>query len=590
MNDEQLIPNESTFDTPTFEILSDGEAIDPGYQVYSITVMKEVNRIPGAKLLIRDGEASEKDFPVSNASHFEPGKEIEIKAGFDGDNRTIFKGLLIKHRIQVKGNGQTLLKVECKDQSVKMTVGRKNKYFEESTDSDIISEVLATYGLDGEVEDTVPQHKEVVQHHSTDWDFVLSRAEMNGKLLIVDDGQVDVKAPKTEGEPELSLAFGGNIVDFDAEMDARTQWKAVAGLSWDYANQQLFESETSSVEFSENGNLPGSTLAEVINLDKFEVRHSGHVQAEELQAWTDACMLKSRLAKIRGRAKFVGCPEIKPGMLVELGGVGDRFNGKVYVTGIRHELFQGNCFTNVQFGLDPDWCYQKEEVIDAPAAGLLPAVNGLQIGKVVQLQDDPDGEDRILVKLPIVDNEAKGVWARVCTLDAGADRGSFFRPEIDDEVVVGFLNDDPRDAIVLGMLHSSAKPAPIPGSDDNHEKGFVTRSQMRMWFDDDKKIITIETPAGNSLVFSEEDTAITMTDQNGNNLTMDPNGITIKSAADINIEAPGNINIKASGNLSMEGVNVEGKAQAQMKMEGQAAAEFSAGGNTTVKGAVVMIN
>ena len=75
--------------------------------------------------------------------------------------------------------------------------------------------------------------------------------------------------------------------------------------------------------------------------------------------------------------------------------------------------------------------------------------------------EDPDGEHRVRVKLPLVNNADDGVWARVASLDAGNDRGFFFRPEIGDEVVVGFFDDDPRRPVMLGMLHSSAKAAPL---------------------------------------------------------------------------------------------------------------------------------
>lgn len=592
MSTQRTVPNSSLYDVVTFDILVDGELMNPAYQVLNILIIKEANRVPTARIELRDGDASLETFEISNTDLFVPGKEIQVKLGRDRENTQVFKGIITQQRIKIRQDGRASLWVECKDASVKMTIGRHSKYFEEQTDSQVIESLISAYsGLTPEVEATSHMHKELVQHHATDWDFMLSRADVNSMLVLVDDGTVQVKKPDSSAEPALSLSYGGTIHEFEAVMDARAQWAAANAKSWDYAGQQLFESESGSADFGEHGNISGSNLSDTIGLEKFELRHSGHLLAEELEAWAKACMLKSRLAKIRGWGKVViGYAPIKPGDTVELAGVGNRFNGNAYVTAVRHEVGAGAWHTYIQFGLSPDWFASREEVIDFPAAGVLPAVHGLQIGKVVQLQDDPDGEDRILVKLPIIDNEATGIWSRVCTLDAGTERGSFYRPEIDDEVIVGFLNGDPRDAVVLGMLHSSAKPAPIPGSDDNHEKGFVTRSKMRIWFDDDKKIITIDTPAGNSMVFSEEDTAITITDQNGNNITMDPNGITIKSIADITIEAPGKIDIKASQDLSMEGLNVEGKANVNMKMAGTAAAEFSASGSTTVKGATVMIN
>ena len=99
----------------------------------------------------------------------------------------------------------------------------------------------------------------------------------------------------------------------------------------------------------------------------------------------------------------------------------------------------------------------------------------MQIGIVVS-NEDPDGEHRVRVRMPLVSADEDGTWARVAVLDAGDERGFFFRPEVGDEVVLGFLSDDPRQAVILGMLHSSAKAAPLQGSDDNHEKVFQSRS------------------------------------------------------------------------------------------------------------------
>ncbi len=187
--------------------------------------------------------------------------------------------------------------------------------------------------------------------------------------------------------------------------------------------------------------------------------------------------------------------------------------------------------------------------VEQPLAGaMLPAIQGLHIGIVTRLENDPDGEHRIMVRLPIIDQQEEGIWCRVCTLDAGNNRGTFFRPEINDEVIVGFLNNDPRHAVVLGMCNSSSKPAPLTAADDNHEKGYVSRSDMKVLFNDDKKTISIETPAGNKLLLSEEDTAIKIEDQNGNKINMDTSGITEESSADMVLKiTSGKIEIKDAG-------------------------------------------
>lgn len=588
------VPNDSMHDVITFDLLVEGKVVDPGYQVLTVSVKKEVNRIPTATLILRDGDAAEGKFELSDTEDFVPGKAIEFKIGRDSNNTTVFKGLIVKHRIRVRESGGSVLIIECRDQCVRMSIGRHNRYFEDSKDSEVMEELVAGYsGLGKEVEATQLKHAELVQHHCSDWDFLLSRAEVNGRLVMVDDGRVQVKKPDTKVAAALSVTYGTDLLEFEAEMDARTQWPSVEAKAWDYSNQDMFTRSTDAVSVSEPGNLKGSELAAAFFTDTekstFELRHSGQLVEAELQEWTDAAMLKSRLAKICGRAKFLGFAAIKPGQLIELQGVGERFNGKAFVSAVRHDVGDGSWYTHVQFGLPLRWFHHSAEIIDTPAAGLLPAVNGLQIGKVVQLQEDPHGEHRILVRLPIVDNAAPGIWARVSSLDAGNDRGAFFRPEVDDEVIVGFINDDPRECVVLGMLHSSANPAPLAASDENHEKGFQTRSKMRVLFNDDTKTITLDTPAGNSLVLDEDSSSITIQDQNKNKIVMDADGITLESPKDITLKAGGNVEISAAGNLDVKGAAITQAAQGSMRVKG-AAAKFEASGITEVKGSLVKIN
>ncbi len=583
------IPNDSTHDVVTYDLIVDGRVIESSQQVVSISVNKEVNRIPTAKIILRDGDAADSDFEISSSEDFVPGKEIEVKIGRDSNNQTAFAGIIVKHRIRMRESGEGVLMVECKDKCTSMTIGRQSRYYEDSKDSEIIEEIIGNYNeLNKDVEATSLKHAELVQHHCTDWDFLVSRAEVNGKLVIVDDGKVQVKKPDTSAAPILIAGYGSSLLEFEAEMDVRTQWRSIEAKAWDYSNQDLFVRTSDSVPISEPGNLSGISLAESIDLEKFELRHSGQLLEEELQAWADAAMLKSRLAKICGRAKFFGA-EIKPGQIIELQGVGERFNGKAYVSAVRHDVAEGAWDTHVQFGLPLRWFHHSKEIIDTPAAGLLPGVHGLQIGKVVQLQDDPTGEDRILVRLPIVDNAAPGIWARIACLDAGEERGTFFRPEIDDEVVVGFINSDPRDSIVMGMLNSSAKPAPLSGSDDNHEKVLQTRSKMRVLFNDDTKTITIDTPAGNSIVMDEDSTSITVKDQNDNKIVLEPAGISIDSPKDIKINAGGKIEISATASLSIEAASIDQEAKAALIAKG-ATAKLEASGIAEVKGSLVKIN
>jgi Rhs element Vgr protein len=570
---DRVIPTPASPSVCTFTVLSGGAPVSREHQVLSIVVHKEVNRIPTATLVLRDGAAAAQTFESSNTDLFVPGKQIEIKAGYRGTEDSIFKGMVVSHSIKVR-NQSSVLTLVCKDKAVKMTVGNNSHYYRDVKDSDVLEDIIGRNGLSADVETTTQQHREIVQFNCSDWDFVLTRAESIGKLCIAEDGKIKISAPNFTQTDAQVLQFGASILDFDAEMDARTQFKSVKSVGWGVADQALRESEESSTTVREAGNFSADDLAGVHGVDPLVQLHSGNLSESELQTWTKAALQKSRMAKIRGRAKFQGLASLQPGQLVKLQGVGERFEGSVFVSAVRHEISDGSWTTDAQFGLSPERYAKRYNVQSPLAGGMLPAVTGLQIGVVTQLENDPEGENRIMVRLPVIGADDEGSWARVATLDAGDNRGSFFLPEVGDEVIVGFLNNDPRHPVVLGGCNSSAKPAPLQAADDNHQKGFVTRSGMKWIFDDDKKNILLETPDGNKIFVSGEDKAITIQDQNGHKIVMDSNGITLESVKDITL--------KATGTLKAEAATIEIKANAT--------AEFSASGTTTVKGGLVQIN
>jgi len=555
-------------------LLVDGKDVSGDLQVTAVAINSELNRIPAASLQVEDGEAAKGTFAVSNSDRFVPGNTIEIQLGYRSQNDTVFKGVIVKQRIKVRKNGSALT-VDCRGGAVKMTGVHKSRYFIDKKDSDIIEELLDAHGLAKNVETTSATLKEVVQYDATDWDFLVCRAEANGQVVFVKDDKIRVAKPSTSGSTVLQMAYGSTVLELDAEIDSRVQNKGIKASSWKAADQAIVDADAKEPSTPAAGNIASADLAKVLGDETEEIKHAGALEADELQAWADARLLRTRLGKVRGRAKCQGFAAVHPDTLIEITGIGERFEGKLYVSGVRHTVTGGNWETDVQFGLTPELFTDTYNLRPLPAAGLLPVISGLQMGVVTALEGDPDGEDRIKCRLPLISTSDEGIWARLATLDAGKERGTYFRPEIDDEVVLGFLNDDPRHPVILGMCHSSAKPAPDSAKDDNHKKGYVSREKLKLTFDDDKKVIGIETPAGNTITLSEDAKGIALEDQNGNKITLDDKGITIESVKDLVV--------KASSDAKLSGANVEISAQTAFKASGTSTSELS-GGMTTVKG------
>jgi Rhs element Vgr protein len=592
---EQIATNTAVHDAVTYDLTVNGQTPDASLQLLSLVVTKEINRVPVARMVFRDGSAADQTFAVSSEDLFVPGAPAIIRVGRDSTNVQVFKGIVIKHGVKIRENGNTELHVECRDESVRMTIGRHSRYFENMSDNQLWDALIQPYAnLTSNPQTTSPVYREIVQHHITDWDFLLVRAEACGMLVIANDGTINISAPDTSSANKsvFTVTYGISVLELEAEMDARNQWQKVTADSWDYTSQDLFTADTESANFAENGNIAGIDLAGTINLDAYAMHHSGHLTEQELQDWVNGIMLRSRMAKIRGRVKFQGSTAVVPGNMIDLEGLGDRFNGNVFVTAVRHEVGNGQWDTHVQFGLDPRRYAEmhNEDIHDPGSAGLMGMISGLQIGKVVQLQDDPDGEDRILVKVPTIDNTARGIWTRVASLDAGNQRGAFFRPEIDDEVIVGFINEDPRHAVMLGMLNSSAKPAPITAQDINNVKGFTTRSKMHITFDDGSNTITIDTPGGNSITLDDSGQKIELKDQNQNIITMDTTGITLQSPMAITISAGTDLTLSAVGSLSISGTSISASADGVLTLNGDGSSTLSSSGVTTITGSLVTIN
>lgn len=581
MNNTGVIQTGKSPDLVTYQILIDEKEIPGTYPVLAIQVRKEFNRIAMARIVFYEGTPSDRNFEISNSAFFVPGKKVQINVGYHSENKMIFKGIVIRHSVKVRG-GKSSLTVECKDETVKMTIGRKSRYFYDSTDSDVFDELINEYGLEKTLEKTSYKHEKLVQYNSSDWDFMVARAQANGKLCFTDNGKLLIQKPDTSQEPLETVAHGLTIMDFDAEIDARNQFSKISALSWSPADQEISKIEAKNPSVKTSGNLNSGQLSDVIGLKDLELRYGGSLNETEAQGWADSKMLFQQMAKIRGRVRFQGIDKIKPGTILKLEGIGERFDGNIFVSGVQHSISNGLWTVDAQFGLDPVWFSETYDINDAPAAGLVPAVKGLQYGVVSQLQDDPQGENRVMVKLPIVNSDEQGIWCRVATLDAGENRGSFFLPEIGDEVLVGFINEDPNNAVIVGMLNSSAKPAPLTAEDANNIKGFVTRSEMKFLFDDDKKSVTIETPAGKKVTIDEDAGEITLQDENSNTIKLNSDGISIESGKDLIM--------KAKGDVTIEGMNIEITGQAEVKASGNAGTEVSSSATTTIKGSIVQIN
>ncbi len=592
-------PEKNSEGLVTYSVYSEGSKIKDSFEVVSIWIRKEVNRIGRAVLIFEAGDMPRQEIPESDDDTFAPGKTIRVEAGYQSDEKTIFEGIVVTHNLDIPEDGPTTLQIECADHLLPSTLNRKNKLFEQKTDSAIIKEILGDYSaVTPTVDATTVTHPELVQYYSSDWDFICSRADANGLIIITDGTTVKITKPAVSASSVLSVTYGVDLISFRGELQTTDQTAGVDAYAWDITSQKLIQAASAKPTLNSQGDQAPDALSESIGGDRWEVQTESYGDSSQLQTWADAQALKAGLSRIRGEIKFQGSSLAVPGCLITLAGLGKRFNGDAFIGTVEHEITDGEWLTTAGMGIDPEMATQNTDVVAPPASGLLPGIEGLHIGVVRKLDADPAKEYRIQVEIPLINSDKNLVWARLSNFWSSKSFGAYFIPNVGDEVVLGFLNNDPTYPIMLGSLYSSANTAPLEIDAKNPKQFLQSKSGLKFEMDDENKIVTVTTPGANKLVLSDKDKSVTMADQNGNKIVLSDSGIliqaakeiTIKAGTEVKTDAGTNASVKAGVNATVKGTNVELTADASFTAKGNASAELSAAGQTTVKGAIVMIN
>jgi uncharacterized protein involved in type VI secretion and phage assembly len=195
-------------------------------------------------------------------------------------------------------------------------------------------------------------------------------------------------------------------------------------------------------------------------------------------------------------------------------------------------------------------------------------LRGVSVGVVKQNQD-PEGLGRVKVEFPWRENPDESYWARLAVPMAGKDRGTWFLPEVGDEVLVICDAEKIEHPYVLGSLWNGKESPPETNSDGNND------------------IRKIRSRSGHELVFDDGSNGridIHLKD-NKRKVRLDPDGIVISddSGNEIEIKSQGGtISIKSNSKISLQSKVIDIKADASMTLQ--------ASGTLTIQGALVKIN
>jgi Rhs element Vgr protein len=552
--------------------------------VLRIEVHEEVGRLARAEVLLsnwREGEAAVKH---SDTAALGPGVAVEIQLGTDAATEPVFHGVITGLLGHFAPGRQPTLTVDCRCRGALLAAARRSRVFEDATDADAASAIAADYGLTPDVGSGGPAHPVLVQHDTTDWDFLRARAEALGWVLYLRGETLAFRPPAASEEPVAELEWGETLLELEMGQHLGPRCAQVTAASWDPETLEVVET---TVGADDGAFAPGGrpSVGDALDAAAWPLRdtrlaHAGVLAGDELEAWARAEVNRGALRHIAGRGRAAGNPSIRIDRSLRLQKLGERYSGAHYVTAVRHVLAPGVFHTEFQLGQPPS-VRAAASPLNALGAALVPAT--------VEDIDDPNGWGRVRVRLPWLHPDIPGVWARLALPAAGDSRGFYFIPEVGDEVVVGFVGDT-RFPVVVGSLWNGSHAPPVSlDAATNAVRALVSRAGHRLTFDDSDgaALVKVETAAGQAVLLDDSSgsEAVVLSDKTGNKLTLDSTGIVLTAASgkDVSIQASG-------GKVKIEASQIEGTSTGPAKIQSSAALDLQASATLGITGALVKIN
>ncbi|WP_158586334.1 phage baseplate assembly protein V [Serratia inhibens] len=476
-----------------------------------LRVQQQINEIPSAQLELQiptDSNDADETQTLNAVGSFTTGASVVIEL----DNATLFSGYLTQKKMSLRGKLWSV-RLEARHALQTLTFFPRSRVFRQQDDGAILNTLFRQAEVTmarTAAKQLSRQHEQLVQFRVSDWHFMRSRLLSTNCWMLPDAASNNVRVvplAKPERQPHRldrhSDRAGYSLYDIDLTFDNRFTPDSLSLQGWDIATQQLspaFKSGTSQFD-------PWKTTSGIGPATP-SWRRQAYLQAfsclpeTSLDTLARSWMNHLQLTGVQGRIELDGTRDFKLGESIELNKFGAGLDGTAILTGV-----------NQRFDTAQGW--RSELLIGMPGALLepVPPVQSLHIATVAEFTADPQQLDRIPIYLPALNLPGESIFARLGKPWASHGSGFCFYPEPGDEVVVGFIENDPRYPIILDAMHNPKNNAPFPPDKKNNRKGLVMNSA-------DAKASLLIDSENNTLTLSEGKSSITLTGKGAESLQL----------------------------------------------------------------------
>jgi len=500
---------------------------------------------------------------------FDLTKEVEISA--QGEDETwvdLVKGEVTALEPEYQEGMIARLVVRGYDKSHRLYRESKSVAHLNKKDSDLASEIAQGAGLQADVEATSTVYDHILQHNQTDLAFLKQRAWRIGYECYVSDGKLVFRKP-VAGSTTATLGWGDTLLTFFPRMSLSEQVDEVVVRGWSAKDKTAIvgRADRGALYAKTGESKNGASWASSFGSGKHIIVDQTVASQAEADALAAARLTEISGAFVQADGEAIRQPAIRAGKAVELEGLGRRFSGTYLVTSAHHVYSPEGLKT--QFSVKGTRSgLLLEQMRDPGADSRSPGVVVAQVTNV----EDPENLGRVKVKYGWMTDDAESFWARVVGIGAGNGAGYWIIPQVGDEVLVAFEHGDMQRPYILGGLWN-AEDAPPPTA-----KGGGRDPEVRSWHsasghhitvhDNEDNKIEIVTQGGQKIILDDANKNITIASSSGMVVTFDDGG----------------------SKFSVEGSEIEIKASGSLKIEAGANMDLQAGGQVTIKGAMINLN
>lgn len=282
---------------------------------------------------------------IADDKKFQPGKRVEVELGYEengGKTSPVMDGEIVAVRATFPRKGAPNVRIIGYTKHHRLQRGRQVRAFNGLTYAGIARKIAAEVGLEPEAEETSPAHEMVFQRAQTNLEFLLELAARVGYEVFAGDGKLFFRKPKPASTSVRTLKRGETLLSFNPRIQAALMPSGAEVLGWDFEKKAPLsgEAKPDDVPAGMGGTKGAMDLAKTLGAAIQMEKGTAVATADEAKSIAKAALERAALGLVTASASVPGMPDLRPGLVVKVDGVGAIFSGQYYIVRVVHNFLK----------------------------------------------------------------------------------------------------------------------------------------------------------------------------------------------------------------------------------------------------------